>query len=181
MTWQCPAPAGALPHGCPWPSSTGAAVGASLLHCLQLSSTWGSVGRPKCTNLVTLPLLHSQHLQWHRLHCYSQIPSLHPCTAFLPCISILCNWPCQKSPYITTATPGTCLTTHACLPSLSTVIFCTWMDSALIQELLKIKKPRWQTSGTHRAWHNSFLCLSQTASVHWNIKTWAQHMPVGKE
>lgn len=117
MTWQCPAPAGALPHGCPWPSSTGPAAGASLLHCLQLSSTWGSVGRPKCTNLVTLPLLHSQHLQWHRLHCYSQIPSLHPCTAFLPCISILCNWPCQKSPYITTATPGT--SHNTCMPPLS--------------------------------------------------------------
>lgn len=99
--------------------------------------------------------------------------------AFLSCVSILCNWPCQRSPYITTATPGTCPETHACLPSLSAVIFCTWMDSTLIQELLKIKKPHWQASETHRAWHNSFSCLSQTVSVYWSIKTWAQHIPEG--
>lgn len=121
-------------------------------------------------NLVTLLLLPSHHLWWHGLHCYKPIPSLHSFAACLSTIIILCNWPCQKSPYITTATPGTCLETHACLHSLSVAIFCTWMDSTLLQEILKIKKTYLQASGTHWAWHVSFSWLSQTVSVYYSSK-----------
>lgn len=164
-----PVLAEALPYGCWWPSNAGAAAGGALLRLLKVSSTWGLLDRPNQDEpgdhssasfpspaVTQAPLL--------------QIPSLHSFTAFLSSIIILCNWPCQKSPYITTATPGTCLETHACLRSLSIAIFCTWMDSTLLQEILKIKKTHLQASGTHWAWHNSFSCLSQTTSVHYNIE-----------
>lgn len=132
-------------------SSTGAAAGGFLLRLLKVSSTWvtgqvnARIAEQPMRNLLTLPL-HSCHLQ---LYCCKYIPSLHSFTAFLSSITILCNWLCQKSPYITTATLGTCLETHACLPSLSVAIFCTWMDSALLQEILKIKKTHCQVSGIH--------------------------------
>lgn len=141
-----PVLAEALPYGCRWPFKAGAAAGGFLLHLLEVSSIWGLPDRqnhnePGDPSSASFPSPAVTQVL--------QIPSPHSFTAFLSSITLLCNWPCQKSPYITTATPGTRLETHACLPSLSTAISCTWMESTLLQEILKIKKTLLQASGTH--------------------------------